>query len=118
MARSQPVTDLSPSIVGVRPEDLPFLQEWLWQADALIGEAGTAWRLLSMAANDSPVPLSEWVPALEAYWNWPGPWPRGRPDPQSALGFLSCCADYSQRIPFPYDLRALVLDMLETHGVG
>ncbi|MEO0794090.1 MAG: hypothetical protein AAFX93_02955 [Verrucomicrobiota bacterium] len=75
-----------------------------------------AYQLLVDHVDESNHNLSEWVAALEYFYDWLAQQKQKAPGLLSMLEYLSCCAESQSSLPHQESLPDVLTDMLDRYG--
>ncbi|WOO43104.1 hypothetical protein [Rubellicoccus peritrichatus] len=73
-------------------------------------------QLLAEFVDDSTYGLSEWIEALEYFYDWLAQNERETPSLLQLLEYLSCCKEAGSSAPVGFPLQGLLEEMLDRYG--
>lgn len=78
--------------------------------------APNGFNLLADHVDDSPDSLSDWIAAIEYFYDWLGQNKRSAPGLAQMLEYLSCCVESQANLPHKESLQDVLTDMLDRYG--
>lgn len=78
--------------------------------------APNGFNLLVDHVDDSPDSLSDWIAAIEYFYDWLSQNQRPAPGLAQILEYLSCCVESQAQLPHRESLPDVLADMLDRYG--
>ncbi|GHC01110.1 hypothetical protein [Cerasicoccus arenae] len=78
--------------------------------------APNGFNLLADHVDDSPDPLSDWIVAVEYFYDWLAQKGRTSPGLAQILEYISCCVESQKGLPHKESLVNVLTDMLDRYG--